>query len=416
MSRSLMQGGSLQVAAELALSARGSQNTIVILGDSITANNGGVVGSTSYQSNGFFTWAQFYLGHAFTILKNAGVAGERSDQILARVQSDVIANRPGWCHVLSGTNDIGQGIALATVKANLTATWAALDAAGIRVITGTIPPRATYTGTMLADSHALNQWIRGQGRTRRNLIVVDYYASVASPSGTGWAVTGDVGQNLTPDGVHPGNAGAPRMGRALANTIAPFVPAIPSPFANEGDAFNILPYGRFTQGTVGSATPPTGWNQQDLVGGPIVYSRVPRTDMPGNWLNMVLPAGCRVNIQNPNAAITAGKFAVGDTVVGAIELQRTGIDLAAGASTSGASLTIVAQGPNTISPGDAYWLPASVYDNQAFFDQSGVFRTPPFVIPSGTTALTLQLTLGGGQTVNVDRAGILNLTSVGVAA
>lgn len=391
--------------------------TIVWMGDSITNNGGGgtagtggAVASTSYTSNGFWCWAQFFLGHRFRTLNNSGVAGQTSAQMLARIDTDVIAYRPGWCHILAGTNDVGQAVPVATAQANITAMLDRLASAGIRAIVGTIPPRNTYTGSMLADLHALNQWIRALARRRPNVVVVDYYAAVAAPSDSRFATTGEAGQATSPDGVHPGNGGAPRMGKFLADALSSIIPPAPFPATAENDPTNVLPYNRHTAGTVASGTPPTGWNQSGLVGGPIDYSRVARTDgLMGTRLRMVLPTGCRVNLQDPNALLSAGRFAIGDTVVGVAEVSRSAIDQAAANQTSGASLAVAAVGAGSSSPADLYWVPA-VHDNQALWDHSGLMRTPPWVVPANTTALNLVLTLGGGQTVDLGRTAILNLT------
>lgn len=395
-------------------------NTIVWLGDSITANGGRQTVSPYYNSNGFWCWGQFFMGHRLQTLNNAGVAGERSDQMLARITTDVLAYSPGWCHVLAGTNDVGQAVAMSTIKTNLAAIWSRLDAAGIRVIAGTIPPRSTYTGTMQSDTHELNAWIRAQGRARTNLTVVDYYAAVTDPSNGNYissSTAGGGGQGVSPDGIHPGNAGAPRMGKALAATLTPLLPANPSGPSSEGDLVNALLYSRFTAGTVGSATPPTGWLESGVTGGPVVYSRTSRATadpggVPGQWLTMTVPNGCHGTLVNSN--LRGSSWAVGDIVVGALEIQRTGINASAALSTSGVSLQVVALGPNT-ALGDLAWTYGSS-DNQPFWDHAGIMRTPPLTIPANTTGLKLQMSFGEGQTINLDRAGILNLTKWSLAA
>jgi lysophospholipase L1-like esterase len=388
-------------------------NSIVWFGDSITYNGQGA--ATAYQPNGFWCWAQFFMGHPFYTLKNAGVAGDRTDQMLARMATDVLAYKPGWCHVLAGTNDVGQAVPLATIQANLTTIWNTLDSAGIRVIAGTIPPRNTYTGTMLVDTLALNAWIRAQGRLRRNLIVVDYFAVLCSPSsGASYASTGDVGQAITPDGIHPGNAGAPRMGKALAAALTGVLPLNGNLISSEGDTNNVLPYNRYTAGTVGSGTPPTGW-VQSVTGGPFVYSRVARSDLvPGTDLQIVVPSGSSGNVNNANALLSGNRFGIGDVLVGLLEIKRTAVDAAAALSTSGFSLQLVAVGPNTVTQ-DMAWSSGGS-DNMPFWDMAGVFRTPPLTVPATTTQMKLQLIFGGGQTLQLGRAGIYNLTRNGVAA
>lgn len=401
----------LQSAKSFAAKASNPSNGMVWFGDSIT-NNG--QGGTAYQPNGFWCWAQFFLGHAFYTMKNAGVAGDRTDQMLARIGSDVLAYKPGWCHVLGGTNDVGQAVPVATIKTNLTAIWDTLDRAGVRVIAGTIPPRNTYTGTMLADTLALNAWIRAQGRLRRNLIVVDYFATLCSPAGNTYASSGEAGQALTPDGIHPGNAGAPRMGKALANALAGILPPNKNLISTEGDTNNVLPYNRYTAGTLATDTPPTGWTQS-VTGGSLTYSRVARTDMVlGNDLRVVVPSGASGNIGNPNALLSTNRFSIGDQLVGLLEITRTAVDSAAALQTSGFTLQLYALGPNTFTT-DMGWT-SGMNDNMPFWDMSGVLRTPPLTVPSGTTQMKLQLVFGGGQTFTLGRAGIYNLTRNGVAA
>jgi lysophospholipase L1-like esterase len=97
-----------------------------------------------------------------------------------------------------------------------------LDAAGIRVVATTIPPRNTYTGTMLADLHALNAWIRLQGRSRRNFRVADIYSALVN-AGTGYL------SGYSADGIHPGNKAAPAAGKAIADAFAQIIgPLTPS--------------------------------------------------------------------------------------------------------------------------------------------------------------------------------------------
>ena len=138
-------------------------NTCVILGDSLTGQNlliGAIAVSgelsaynppASYVSatndKGYMSWLQVLSGNAFVPLFNAGVSGNRSDQILARVSS-VTAYSPKWVFELSGTNDVSQLVAFyggngtlaeTTTIANRKAIWAQLIAAGSRVVAMSIP-------------------------------------------------------------------------------------------------------------------------------------------------------------------------------------------------------------------------------------------------------------------------------------
>lgn len=163
------------------------KNTIAYIGDSHT--DYGTDSSSSVIANvdrGFTTWAQVYLGHRLEAVIDAGIQGQRSDQVRARLQTDVIAFAPGWCHVLAGSNDIFQDRALVSIKTDLLAMWTDLRAAGIRVIAGTIPPCTGLTAPRQAALYDLNAWIREQGSAVPGLIVVDYHRVLADPGTDGW--------------------------------------------------------------------------------------------------------------------------------------------------------------------------------------------------------------------------------------
>lgn len=408
MSRTLGQGPTLQTVPETAAYLL-RPNTMVALGDSLIEQAGGAPVSTDHRSYGMLTWAQFFMGHRLKLLRNSGIGGERSDQILSRVTSGVLAHSPGYCFVIAGTNDIAQAVPVATIKANLSAIWTMLDNAGIRVVASTIPPRNTYTGTMLADLHTLNVWIRSEGRRRRNLRVADIYSAVVNSGGTGYA------SGYSADGIHPGNKGAPYAGKAVADTFAqiigPLVPAALDLASGEGDPINIQTQSRFTNGTIADNTPPTGWTQAALVGGPIGYSKVARTDgLTGSWLRVTVPIGSSLVLRNNNSLLSMGRFAIGDTVQAAMEVHRTLIDQAPAAGVSGLSMSLIALGPS-LTYADCAWNLGN--DNQAPFDQYGVMQTEQMVTPAGTTQFQLQFTISGGQTIDFDRATIRNITRNG---
>jgi lysophospholipase L1-like esterase len=384
-------------------------NTLIPVGDSLIEQGGGAPISTGHRSYGLLTWAQYFMGQRLAVLRNAGVGGQRSDEILARLQTDVIAYRPGYVLGIAGTNDVSQAIPVATIKANLTAIWDKLDAAGIRTVWCTIPPRNTYTGTMLADTGELNAWIRGQGRNRPNLRVADTYAALVKFDGSQYPSA------WSADGIHPGNKAAPAAGKAVADAFAQIIGPVNSTSldlaSGELDVANIQTQSRFSAGAVASNTPPTGWTQASLVGGPVLYERVARTDgLAGSWLRLTVPAGCSGVLRNPNALLSQGRFAIGDTVKGSIEVRRTLIDQAPAAGVSGFGMYLYAVPSNAFVAG-VEWAPGN--DNQASFDQYGVMETEPFVTPAATTQFQMQLVFSGAQVIDLDRATIRNITRHG---
>ena len=370
-------------------------SSIVYLGDSLT-EQGGLLPAMADQTRGnaFWPWAQFLTGHRLKFLKNAGIGGQNTAQMLARVQADVIALNPGWCHILAGTNDIGQAVATATTKANLTAILDALDAANVRPILGTIPPRDTYTGTMRADTANLNAWIKELGRTRRNLTVVDYHAALTDPANgkfvTGYAVV---------DGVHLTNKGGYAGGRLLADAIKVLVPPLDTLLSDPSDPTNLIgTAGRFPGGA--GSIPSGGWTAQGVAP---TYAKTPRTDgIAGSWQTVTVASGNSLSLMY-NASIGAN-LAIGDTVRATVECKMENLE----AGATGQNLTVYLQAYNgatfTTKSYALYWdssLPNHPADNR-----QGVMVTPPLTVPAGTTLVQLVITVNGGGTFHYDRADI----------
>lgn len=374
--------------------------TIVWLGDSHTANGGGFVGD-AYNSLGFWCHAQSLTNHTLQSLANHGVAGETTTQILARVGATTALN-PGWCHVLAGTNDITAATPLATIKANLAAIWDALDAAGIRVIAGTIPPRSSYGGGQMSDTLNLNTWIMNQARVRANLIVVDYFSALCRQGQNVF------GQDMTTDGLHMSASGASYAGLLLANTLRPKLAGTPGVLGILGG--NLLPNGHLANGGAGAV--PTGWL---WTGTAPTYSRVSRTDGVNNingpgWQRIVKVDGSGAGVFQTNTNNMIG-ISVGDSVVGTIRYRASGLNQAAGAHEQFLYLRIGAYNGSSFINWVYDLYHQAGYGNQSRFDREGVLRTPPLVVPSGTTQLALQVQIGEGGTYDFADAGAYNLTT-----
>lgn len=182
--------------------------TLVVLGDSLTAPLG-----TGADSD-WLRWAD--PDGLFELLGNAAVPGERSDQIFARVEADVIAHRPGWVTVLAGTNDIGQDVSAEPIIFNLTRTYDALEAAGIAFVAITIPPMVMLTPERVATHQAVNAWLRAR-------VEADWPNARLGDWSAALSVNGDdISPNagMFPDGVHFSGAGARAAGTALAPLFA----------------------------------------------------------------------------------------------------------------------------------------------------------------------------------------------------
>lgn len=415
---------SLSPAEANATFERKRTNTIALLGDSITAVNVAQTGVyTTKGARGFWGWAAMRLGQRLNLVTrpgtlNGGVSGENTTQILARVQQDAIDLNPGWCHVLAGTNDVWNSVPVATTIANLTAIYDALEAAGIRIIAGTLPPKSGQTATLYRAAERLNNWIRQQAYDRPGFVVADYAAILTGPTGS-WRIGTTA---YTADGTHPSAGGAVRMGTVLANAIEKFLPAanlLPSSNYDDSSsgaaAVNIAPNPMFT-GTGGSTFTgatgqmPDSW-ALNRAGGPtdltgVATSLVARTDdKPGTWLQITNAAiGPIPRVQ---ATLTTG-FQAGDYVEGLVEFETANVaDLGLmrlvviGFDSSAGFATRIA----------TYDIDLSADDDREVFPNShlpsaGVLRTPRLLVPANCNGITIGVDWQAVGTLRVARPAL----------
>jgi lysophospholipase L1-like esterase len=144
---------------------------------------------------------------------NQGVNAQRTDQIAARFDADVIARKPAVVVIIAGVNDVYQGRPAQAVTDQLSAMYTRARDAGIRVVAGSIIPYNTATPDQNARMHEINDWIRAQARADGRVTFVDTRAAVAAP--------GDPDRLASsPDGLHPDAAGYRKMAEAIAPVTA----------------------------------------------------------------------------------------------------------------------------------------------------------------------------------------------------
>ncbi len=128
--------------------------SIVVLGDSLTA----AIGHPDQADQDWFSIANAK-GY-FEFAGNAGVGGEETDQILARVDRDVLAREPDWCTVLAGTNDVFHGVDADTIITNLGLIYDKLAFTEIGIIAFTVPPLYTGDPAKSQTLRDVNAWMR----------------------------------------------------------------------------------------------------------------------------------------------------------------------------------------------------------------------------------------------------------------
>jgi len=191
--------------------------TIVALGDSTTAGTPGFKSPLEAPPSGegdvesqYACWLQ--RTHPDWQVLNRGVNGERSDQIRARFDRDVLGARPAAVVVIAGVNDIYQGRAARAVQAELESMYEAARTAGIPLVAGTIIPFNTATPDQNERMRAVNVWIRDYAAQHQGIAFCDTRSAVAAPDNPDRLVS-------SPDDLHPSADGYRLMAIALEPAI-----------------------------------------------------------------------------------------------------------------------------------------------------------------------------------------------------
>ena len=150
--------------------------------------------------------------HAGWDVINQGVNGQRSDQISARFEDDVVARRPAVVVIIAGVNDVYQGRGADHVEAELSGMYRRAREAGIRVVAGSIIPYNTATPEQNARMHEINDWIRKQSESDPLMRFVDTRVAVAGAGNPDLLAS-------SPDGLHPDVAGYRKMADAIGMAI-----------------------------------------------------------------------------------------------------------------------------------------------------------------------------------------------------
>jgi lysophospholipase L1-like esterase len=190
--------------------------TIVAMGDSTTAGTPGWKSPLEAPPNGAGDEKSQYAywlmqAHPEWMVLNRGVNGERSDQIRARFDRDVLAAGPRIVILIAGVNDVYQGRPSAHVIEQLQWMYDRARGAGITVVAGTIIPYNSATPDQNARMREINEWIRARGQLK-TVEFVDTRAAAAAP---------DDPDRLfdSPDQLHPSAAGYRRMADAIRPVI-----------------------------------------------------------------------------------------------------------------------------------------------------------------------------------------------------
>lgn len=143
---------------------------------------------------------------------NRGVNGERTDEIAARFDRDVLANHPRVVVILAGVNDVYQGLRADVVTRRLRAMYDRALQARIPVVALSIIPYNSATAAQNAEMHDINSWIAAQAQADPRITFVDTRAAVAA--------AGNIDRLAgSPDGLHPDVDGYRKMAVVIEAAI-----------------------------------------------------------------------------------------------------------------------------------------------------------------------------------------------------
>ena len=166
----------------------------------------------------------------------AGISGHKSDQMLARLETDVLASKPQWMTLSCGVNDVWQGpkgvplddemvasgqydanvAARGTYKKNITAIIDKASAAGIRpvILTATVI-KEDLDGDLNQKLAPYNDFLRSFAK-ERNLPIADLNTMFQKEIK---AARKPAGNLLTSDGVHINAAGNKLMAEGVLEAL-----------------------------------------------------------------------------------------------------------------------------------------------------------------------------------------------------
>jgi lysophospholipase L1-like esterase len=186
---------------------------IVALGDSTTAGTPAFKSPLESPPSGSGDETSQYAfwlmkAHPEWVVLNRGINGQRSDEIRARFERDVVQNRPAATVIIAGVNDIYQGRTVEQVTGELQAMYARAAEAGIPVVAGSIIPFNTATREQNQRMRQVNEWIRRQPK----VTFADTRTAVAASGNPDVLFE-------SPDNLHPSAAGYRRIAEAIAPAL-----------------------------------------------------------------------------------------------------------------------------------------------------------------------------------------------------
>lgn len=334
--------------------------------------------------------------------KMLGISGSTTAEVIEQLSwLATQATGPGWDVILLSTNDITAGTATATITANLQTIFDARRAQGRRLVLVNEHARwGTAVGTPMTAGQqtthaAINAFIASYAAANGCVLVDSYSATYDSGNTDRRPVTG-----YLVDNVHPHELGAQVIGDAVAAALQSVTGYAAQ--RQQGSAGNLLSVGYF-QGSGGvkgsgvTGTVATGWQVVVNSGNanPVCSVEARADGVAGNWQRMQFSstvAGAFSCTPSPAPTLADLGLAVGDSIYFEAEFDARSLS-----SVRAINIFVQFTGSalDTVNACNSDGTSTTLSDTYTL-------RTPTFVIPAGTTAISLQIRVSHNATSSGD--------------
>jgi hypothetical protein len=243
--------------------SRAVPNRTMILGDSVANHNffesfDGVKTYDARNMSRFLHYLDGLLGGRLHIVQNAGVSGQRTDEMLARWDNDVLGVgfysglgstggpygtllpgvspfSPQLLFVIAGLNDMIQGRSKEQTLSGIIALWKKGLAMGAKVFGATLPMYAGATSEMLE----LNKNIKAAARELGVVMGIPFYEVMMDPTFNGIQNKTGYTQDEGTSRLHPNNRAGYEAAKLAAVIVEPYTtPHSPLPVSNWDSTVN----------------------------------------------------------------------------------------------------------------------------------------------------------------------------------
>lgn len=389
--------------------------TIILFGDSRTGDCSFDDATNGLTTNlDWFTWGQANTptGPVFDMIRNAGIGGNTTTQMLARIDTDVLAHNPSHMTLWGGINDLWTSFAdVDATYGRMVQMMTKARAAGVYVF---LISETTASTSLKGNNYPIwvqyyNDKLRAYAATAAGVEFWDFNAHIIDPLST----VGQPRSGILRDGVHLNVKSASTIGKlAVAPRLARFgttVTQLPHSIIDSqyyNTALNNALTNPLMTGATGSksaghtGTLPDGWNSN---GTPTaVCSVVPRTDGYGNDVKLEISASAAGSMSLVNT-ITSTRFTPGATYV--IEAS-----LSVSNPVNLYSVALLGQffnGATTYTYGHGNTVQGSVDGDNMVASTSLILRSKKFIAPAAFTSTSMALTIrfagAGSGTVMLGR-------------